>query len=262
MPEFIKKTIQDHVARIVIDRPEVHNAFNDVVIAELTRAFENMGERDDVRVVVLASEGLSFSAGADMHWMKSMVDYTFEENVADSTKMAQMLRTIRECPKVTIARVHGATLGGGVGLTAACDLAVALKDAVFALTEVKLGILPAVISPYVQEKIGAGQIRRYALTAERFDAIEARRIGIISEIADSIEQLDEKIDFFTKMICKTGPQAIVACKQILREIQPVNWESATDVTVRLISERRVSDEGQDGLRAFLEKRSAKWIEDQ
>jgi len=176
MSTFVKTSFQNHVARVVIDRRDVHNAFNDVVIAELRRAFEEAGARDDVRIVVLAGEGPSFSAGADMNWMKSMVDYTFEENVADSTKMAHMLRAIRECPKVTIARVHGPTFGGGVGLTAACDLAVALKDAVFALTEVKLGILPAVISPYVQEKIGAGQMRRYALTAERFDAMEARRM--------------------------------------------------------------------------------------
>jgi methylglutaconyl-CoA hydratase len=258
MAEFVRQHVHDEMGTVTIDRPEVHNAFNEVVIAELTAAFGAMGERDDVRVVVLAGTGASFSAGADIHWMRRMVDYSYEENVADAGEMASMLRAIRACPKPVIARVHGATFGGGVGLTAACDVALAVRGVTFALTEVKLGILPAVISPYVQEKIGAGALRRYALTAERFDADEARRIGLVSEVVETEAALDERIAFFAKLIRKNGPEAVAACKVVLREIQPVDWDEATGITTRRIAERRVSDEGQEGLRAFLEKRPPAW----
>ncbi len=258
MAEFVQSCRSDGVATIWIDRPDVHNAFNEVVIAELSAAFAEAGADGDVRIVVLASRGRSFSAGADIHWMKRMVDYSVAENVADATDMANMLRAIRECPRPVIARVHGATFGGGVGLTAACDIAVAVRDATFALTEVRLGILPAVISPYVQEKIGAGALRRYALTAERFDADEAHRLGLVSEVVGTEAELDERIAWFVTLLKKTGPEAVAACKSVLREIQPVNWERATDVTTQRIAQRRVSAEGQDGLKAFLEKRKPSW----
>jgi methylglutaconyl-CoA hydratase len=258
MSEFVHTTIDDQVATVTIDRPDVHNSFNEVVIGELTRAFREIGDRVDVRVIVLASTGTSFSAGADMNWMRRMVDYSMQENIADALEMANMLRAIRESPKATIARVHGATFGGGVGLTAACDLAVAVREAVFALTEVKLGILPAVISPYVQEKIGPGALRRYALTAERFDAQEARRIGLISDVVENESALDDRIAFFARLIRKNGPEAVAHCKGVLREIQPVDWDVATGITTRRIAERRISDEGQEGLRAFLEKRKPRW----
>jgi methylglutaconyl-CoA hydratase len=201
----------------------------------------------------------SYSAGADMHWMKRMVDYSMEENKADAADMARMLQTIRACGKATIARIHGAAFGGGVGLIAACDIAVAVREAVFALTEVKLGILPAVISPYVQEKIGSGHMRRFAITAERFDAEQAMRIGLVSEVVDDVAALDERIAFFAKLIGKTGPQAVAHCKAVLRDIQPVDWDRATDTTIQYIAQRRVSDEGQEGLHAFLEKRTPHWI---
>lgn len=256
--QFVQTESRDGVATIWIDRRDVHNAFNEVVIGELAAAFASAGADDAVRVVILASRGKSFSAGADIHWMKRMVAYSVEENVADATDMANMLRAIRECPRPVIARVHGATFGGGVGLTAACDIAVALRAATFALTEVKLGILPAVISPYVQEKIGPGALRRYALTAERFDADEARRIGLVSDVVDTEAELDERIAWFVKLLKKTGPEAVAACKSVLREIQPIDWDRATDTTTRRIAERRVSTEGQDGLMAFLEKRRPRW----
>ena len=260
MAEFVQINVSGSVAGIVIDRPDVHNAFNEVVIAELTQAFHEVGARDDVRVVILMSEGKSFSAGADINWMRRMVDYSFDENVADATEMAKMLRAIRECPRPVIARVHGATYGGGVGLVAACDIAVAVEDAMFALTEVKLGILPAVISPYVQEKIGAGALRRYGLTAERFDADTARDLGLIAEVAEDDDELDEWVLYFTKVLLKTGPEAVAACKRVLREIQPVDWEAATETSTRRIAEQRVTEEGQEGLRAFLEKRKPGWVE--
>ncbi len=258
MGEFVRQERDGGVVTIRIDRPDVHNAFNEVVIEELASAFRAVGADEEARVVILASVGKSFSAGADIQWMRRMVEYSVEDNVADAAAMAEMLRRIRECPKPVIARVHGATYGGGVGLTAACDIAVAVRTAIFALTEVKLGILPAVISPYVQEKIGPGAMRRYALTAERFDADEARRIGLVAEVVDTEEELDERIAWFVKRLLANGPEALAACKGVLREIQPVAWDEATDVTTQRIAERRVSSEGQEGLRAFLEKRPPSW----
>ncbi len=260
MPEFVQSSLASGVANITLTRPELHNAFNEVVIRELTAAFRDVGARADVRVVVLRAEGKSFCAGADIHWMKRMVDYTFEENVADATEMAGMLRAIRECPKPVIARVHGAAIGGGVGLTAACDMAVAVKSAVFCLSEVKLGILPAVISPYVLEKIGPGHMRRYALTAERFDAEEARRIGLVSEVAADEPGLDMVIAGWCEQLAANGPEALAACKAVLRDVQAAaSWDEKQRLTVEHISKRRVSDEGQEGLKAFLEKRKPGWM---
>lgn len=261
MSEFVQSSLAGRVANITLARPDLHNAFNEVVIAELTRAFVAAGQDSRVRVVVLRAEGKSFCAGADVHWMKRMVDYSFEENVADATAMAGMLRAIRECPKPVIARVHGAAIGGGVGLTAACDMAVAVKSAVFCLSEVKLGILPAVISPYVLEKIGPGQMRRYALTAERFDAEQARRIGLVSEVAADEPGLDRVIAGWCEQLAANGPEALAACKAVLREVQSAaTWDDKQRRTVEAIARRRVSAEGQEGLKAFLEKRTAKWVE--
>ncbi|MCB9852223.1 MAG: enoyl-CoA hydratase/isomerase family protein [Phycisphaerales bacterium] len=260
MPEFVRHSIDNGIAAVVIDRPDLHNAFNEVVIAELTFAMRELGERDDVRVVVLRSEGKSFCAGADIHWMKRMVDYSVEENIADATEMAGMLRAIRECPKPVIARVHGACIGGGVGLAAACDLAVAVKDAVFCLSEVKLGILPAVISPYVLEKIGPGHMRRYAVTAERFDGEEAKRIGLVSDCVEDETALDTWIAKVAKITMGNGPEAVAACKRVLQEVSAApNWDDKQRITVQYIAERRVSAEGQDGLKAFLEKRKPGWV---
>jgi methylglutaconyl-CoA hydratase len=258
MSDFIKLTAADDVATVTLDRPDVHNAFNEVVIGQITEAFTALGRDGNVRVVVLAAAGRFFSAGADVKWMRSMVEYSVEENLADAMALANMLRAIRECPKPVIGRVHGAVYGGAVGLVAACDFALAVAEATFALTEVKLGILPAVISPFLQEKMGPGNLRRFALTAERFDAAEARRIGLIAEVVETAAELDERIAFYAGLLKKNGPEAIAACKEILRDIQAVDWETATDRTARCIAQRRVSDEGQEGLRAFLEKRRPAW----
>lgn len=259
MPEFVRKVVAGPIATVTLDRPELHNAFNEVVIEELSTAFKALGADGGVRAIVLRSEGRSFCAGADIHWMKRMADFTFEENIADATAMADMLRAIRECPKPVIARVHGAAIGGGVGLVAACDVAVAVRSAVFCLSEVKLGIVPAVISPYVIEKIGAGAARRYALTAERFGADEARRIGLVSEVVDSSEELDALVGGLADHIRSNGPEAIAVCKQVLSRVTGRDWDDVTEATVRFIAERRVSAEGQDGLKAFLEKRKPGWM---
>ncbi|HWL93542.1 MAG TPA: enoyl-CoA hydratase-related protein [Phycisphaerae bacterium] len=249
------------MAAITISRPDLHNAFNEVVISDITNAFREVSERGDVRAVVLRGEGKSFCAGADVNWMKRMVDYSFDQNIADATDMANMLRAIRECPKPVIARVHGAAIGGGVGLAAACDIAAAVKSAIFCLSEVKLGILPAVISPYVMEKIGAGPLRRYALTAERFDATEAHRLGLISHVAEDEPALDRWIADTCKTLMGNGPEALAECKRVLADVQERrSWDAKQRLTVKRISRRRISAEGQDGLKSFLEKRPPNWTD--
>lgn len=259
MPEFVDHSVGEGVATVSINRPELHNAFNEVVIEEVTKAFESAAKDDAVRAVVLASEGKSFSAGADLHWMKRMVDYSFDENVADAKTMAKMLQTIHDCPKPVIARVHGAAYGGGVGLIAASDMAIALDSAVFCLSEVKLGIIPAVISPFVIEKIGTTHARRYGVTAERFDAAEAKRIALISDTADTVEAMDAKIAEIAKAIKAAGPLAVAASKAVLRDVQGFIWDKLTELTTQRIAERRISDEGQEGMKAFLEKRKPNWV---
>ena len=258
MAEFVRQHVADRVATVTLDRPDVHNAFNEAVIKELTDAFLDLGDRGEVRAIILAADGRSFCAGADIHWMKRMVDYSMEENIADATSMADMLLAIRMCPRPVIARVHGAAIGGGVGLVAACDMAVAVRSAVFCLSEVRLGIIPAVISPYVLEKIGPAAARRYALTAERFAAAEARRIGLVAEIADHAADLDPIIDRLCRHLADNGPEALAHCKRLFSDGVGIDWKQATERTTRLIAERRVSPEGQEGLRAFLEKRPPAW----
>jgi methylglutaconyl-CoA hydratase len=259
MSDLVRHFIHENVATVNLNRPDLHNAFNEVVIEELTRSFTSLGRNADVRAIVLAGEGKSFCAGADIHWMKRMVNYSVADNVADATTMARMLRAIRDCPKPVIARIHGAAFGGGVGLTAACDIAIALESATFCLSEVKLGIIPAVISPFVIEKIGAGHMRRYALTAERFVAAEARRIGLVSEVVDSVEALDARIADLVAQIKTNGPEALAVCKQVLTDVYGLDWDNVQQRTTRYIAERRVSPEGQEGLKAFLEKRPAGWV---
>lgn len=258
MPRFVKQATEKAVTGITLTRPELHNAFNEVMIEELTAAFRAVAKDEGVRAVVLAGEGKSFCAGADIHWMKRMVDYSFDENVRDASAMAEMLRAIRDCPKPVIARIHGAVFGGGVGLVAACDMGVALESVIFSLSEVKLGIVPAVISPFVMEKIGPGAIRRYALTAERFDALEAKRIGLVCEVVDSVERLDEWIASTATLLKANGPVALSACKKTLTEVAGFAWDDVQRLTTKRIAGLRASPEGQEGLNAFLEKRKARW----
>ncbi|MBI4716189.1 MAG: enoyl-CoA hydratase/isomerase family protein [Planctomycetes bacterium] len=258
MSDFIRQSIKDGVATVTLARSELHNAFNEVMIAEITAAFAELARADQVRVVVLAGEGKSFSAGGDVNWMRKTVAYTVEENLADADAMARMLRTIRECPKPTIARVHGAAYGGGVGLTAACDLAAALESAVFCLSEVRLGIVPAVISPYVLEKIGPGQMRRYALTAERFSGATARQIGLVHETFAAEADMDRWIADTASALMANGPAALAAAKEVITEVSGLPWDQVQAQTTQRIARLRVSPEGQEGLKAFLEKRPPNW----
>ena len=258
MSEWVKSRTRDHVMRVTIDRPDLHNAFDEAVIEGLRAAFAAAGDDPEAGVVVLESRGRSFCAGADVRWMKRMIGYSFEENVADTLAMAVMLETIRDCPKPVIARVHGAAFGGGVGLIAACDVAVSVAGAVFCLSEVRLGICPAVISPFVLGKVAAGPARRYALTAERFDAAEAHRIGLVDEVVEDEQRLDERIGEIIRAILGNGPEAMAETKKLLREVPRLSPEEARRYTADITAHRRISPEGQQGLQAFLEKGRPAW----
>lgn len=258
MAHFVCQHITGAIATIRLARPDVHNAFNEVMIAELTAAFTDVGRRDDVRVVVLAAEGKSFCAGADLAWMQKMVGYNREENIADAAALAAMLRAVRECSKPTIARVHGAVYGGGVGLVAACDLAVAIAGVKFCLSEVKLGIAPAVIAPYLLARMPAGVVRQYALTAEVFDAAQAQRFGLIGEVVADDAALDAWIAARAKALQAAGPAAIAATKELLGTLPNLPRDEAQQLTVELIAALRASPEGQEGLNAFLQKRKPSW----
>lgn len=258
MGSYLQVHIQQQVATVLLNRPELHNAFNDEMIQEIHEAFLQLSQDPQVRAVILSSEGKSFCAGADLNWMQRMVDYSFEENVADAMKLSEMLKAIHDCPKPVIARVHGAAFGGGVGLVAACDMAVALGSATFCLSEVKLGLLPAVISPFVMEKIGASAARRYFLTAERFNAEEAKRIGLLSETFATPQELERWIEEGIAALKANGPEAIAACKTLIQEVLNNDWPRAMDITTQLIAQRRISTEGQEGMKSFLEKRTPAW----
>jgi methylglutaconyl-CoA hydratase len=234
------------VLRVTLARPDRRNAFDASLIAELAEAFVDVGR---ARAVVLAGEGPSFSAGADVEWMRSSVDLSFDDNVADANALRRMLGAIDGCSAPVVARVQGHALGGGVGLVAAADIAIAAPDAVFAFSEVKLGIIPAVISPFALAKIGPGAARRYFVTGESFDAQTALRIGLVHEVADD---LDAAVDRVVGELLSAGPQAARWAKRLVREL-PDGPETA-----RWIAGRRASDEGQEGLRAFLEKRPPAW----
>ena len=238
------------VLSVVMARPERRNAFDADLIRELTEAFADVG--DDVRAVLLAGEGKSFSAGADVEWMRSSVELSYEENVADARRLRKMLETMNSCPAPVVARVHGHALGGGCGLVACADIVVSAPDTRFAFSEVKLGIIPAVISPFALAKIGPGAARRYFVTGEVFDAATALRIGLVHEVA---EELDAAVARIVAELRTAGPEAARHAKKLVLE-RPDGLG-----TERRIAQRRTSEEGQEGLRAFLEKRAPRWTRD-
>lgn len=247
------------VCRVTLNRPDLHNAFDDALIKKLATTFHEMNHKPEVRAVVLCGNGKSFSAGADLNWMKRMADYTREQNFDDAMGLAEMLREIALCNKPVIAEVHGAAFGGGVGLVAACDIAIASERASFCLSEVKLGLIPAAISPYVVEAIGPRAARRYFVTAERFSAAEAHRLGLVHEVVGE-DELSTKVDEVIAAVLAGGPLAQAAAKDLIFAVahRPLSEEVLRD-TSRRIAEIRVGDEGQEGLGAFLEKRKPSWI---
>lgn len=248
----------DGLLRVEMNRPEVHNAFDDVLIREVIDLFEHESRFRSVRAVVLAGTGANFCAGADLNWMSGMVDWSREENAADSARLARMFALIDRCPVPVIGRIQGAAIGGGVGLVAVCDIAVATADSKFGLSEVKLGILPAVISPYVIGKIGSSHARALFLTGERFGAERALRIGLVHEVVADEEALDAQIDKALAQVRSSGPEAVRACKRLIEFVSSHPLDESVPYTVETIAERRISAEGQSGMRAFLAREKAPW----
>ncbi len=258
MSDILTETRPDGVATVTMNRGDAHNAFDEAVIADLAAAFQGLGADPAVRLILLRGVGQSFSAGADLGWMQRMAGYSHDENVADAMGLAVMLRTLDTCPKPTVAVVQGPAYGGGVGLIAACDMAVCADTASFALTEVTLGLIPAVISPYVVAALGERACRRYFLTAERFSAAEALRLGLVHEVAPT-DRLDGAVEGMVAKLLDGAPLAQGAVKELIRAV--VN-HALDDALVRDTAERiarqRVSDEGREGIGAFLAKRKPAW----
>lgn len=242
-------------AHIHLARPDVRNAFNAAMIRDLRDAFSQLGEDPGVRAVVLAGEGKSFSGGADINWMRGALDLGYERNVADAEAMSDMFRAIDRCTKPVVGRIHGAALGGGAGLTAVCDIAIASDETIFGFTEVKLGIIPAVISPFVLSKIGVSHARALFLTGERFSAARAMQIGLVHEVV-SASALDGAVERVVAELLSAGPLAASAAKALIESVSASGYDASRAITAAAIAARRVSDEGQEGLRAFLERRPA------
>ncbi len=248
-----------HVARVWLNRPDVRNAFNDEVIAALTRTFEDLSKDKDLRVVVLGAHGKAFCAGADLNWMKAMAGYSWEENRADAQRLADMLWTLDQCPVPVVGRVQGDCYAGGMGLAAICDVLVAVEGATFCLSEARLGLLPATISPYVVRAMGAQAARRYMVTAERFSAVQAHALGMVHELVTP-DTLDAKVNDIVATLVANGPAAARACKALVRDVagQPITAELRGE-TARRIADIRASDEGREGLASFLNKRAPNWL---
>lgn len=246
-------------ATITLTRPELRNAFNDEVIADLTQAFTGLGSSDEVRAIVLAAEGPAFCAGADLNWMRRMADYDRAQNLADAARLAEMLRVIHQCPKPVIARVQGDVYAGGMGLVACSDIAISVDCAHYCLSETRLGLLPATISPYVMRAMGPRAAQRYCLSAERFDAAEALRIGFVHEVVPA-ELLDERVDAVAQALVNASPAAVRACKRLLQDVAQREIDAALIAqTVEAIADVRASAEGREGVQAFLQKRQPSWL---
>lgn len=257
--ETIRYEVENRAARVTLARPDVRNAFDERVIAELTDVFTKTADERKARVLVLTGEGTAFCAGADLKWMGKMRDYSFEENIEDANALARMLRILYEHPLPTIAAVNGAAIGGGNGLVAACDIAVASERAVFSLSEVKIGLVPACIGPYVIERIGIRAARELFLTGERIDAARAKREGLVNDVV-SAERLMSRVGEYVAMLESSGPEALRVSKELVREVPRMSLDDAGPFTAEMIARLRVSDEAQEGMSAFFEKRKPRWTE--
>jgi methylglutaconyl-CoA hydratase len=247
-----------HVAEVWLNRPDVRNAFNDGVIAELTAAFTTLGADSELRAIVLGGHGKAFCAGADLSWMRAMADYTWDQNRADAQKLADMLWTVWSCPLPVVGRIHGDCYAGGVGLAAVCDVLVAADGMQFCLSEARLGLLPGTISPYVVRALGEQASRRYFATAERFDAARAQALGFVHEVV-APEALDAKVAEIVAALVANGPAAVKACKQLVKDVSAREiGEALRGDTARRIADIRASTEGREGVRSFLDKRTPAW----
>lgn len=259
MSDMLLQSTDQAVHTITLNRPDVRNAFNDVLIGEIREAFDAVSRRTDVRCVVLAASGTAFCAGGDLNWMRRMADYTREQNLADAGGLAAMLRAIDQCPHPTIARVQGDVFAGGLGLVSACDLAVCADSATFCLSEVKIGLIPATISPYVVRAMGARASRRYFLTAERFSAAEAHRFGLVHESVP-MAQLDATVQSWVQALCANSPMAVRDAKRLVDAVTGQDIDEALIAkTVAGIADSRASTDGKEGVQAFLDKRKPAWL---
>ena len=257
--QTIRCSHNDKVATVTLNRPDVHNAMNEQLMKEVIEIFTTLSKDPTVRVIVLTGEGKSFCAGADLNWMKSMVTYSEEENVRDSQLLLTLYNAIDSCPKPVIGRIKGHAFGGGLGLIAVCDVAVALPSLKFAFSEAKLGIMPSVISTFVAPRIGLAQMRRFFMTAERFDSSVAQQIGLLDVVVPP-EEFDQTIEHFVGLMKTSGPHAIQEIKHLLSQYYQLDRDAFKTFTVEKIAKLRVSQEGQEGITAFLEKRKPQWSE--
>ena len=259
MGEFVNHRRENDVATLTLNRPDVHNAFNEHLVAQLRAVFEELRGDDAVRVVVLAGEGKSFSAGADLDWMRRAAQWSEEENRRDAAAAAALWRAVAECPKPVVARVHGNALGGGAGLVAASDIAIASEQAMFGFTEVRLGLVPATVAPHVVETVGPGRALPLFLTGERFDAQRALAIGLVHQVVEA-GQLDIAVKGVVDALLMGGPDAQAACKQLVRHIAMAERSEVDGYTAAMIAQARAGPEGREGVAAFLEKRKPQWAE--
>ena len=255
--ETIDILSDENVATVTLNRPEVHNAMNEQLMKELTTCFKELSSDDSVRIIILTGNGKSFCAGADLNWMKSMAKYSKDENIKDSRLLLDLFETIYNCPKPVIGRINGHAFGGGLGLIAVCDITIAIPDLKFAFSEVKLGIIPSVISTYIVRRIGLSNMRRLFITGERFSSEHAKEIGLIDYVV-SLDEFDSKIQKYIEQLQSSGPKAIKEVKNLVDKCEKMDVEKYKEFTVEKIAELRVSDEGQEGINAFLEKRKSKW----
>jgi len=257
--QTIRMELDGKVARITFARPEVHNAFNADMIAELAGAFDQLKAEPDVRVVVLTGEGESFCAGADINWMREIIDYSYEQNLSESLLLAEALHKLYTLPKPTVAMVNGTAIGGGNGFLSACDIAVAAEEARFGLSEVKIGLVPAAISPFVIRKIGESKAREYFLTGKRIPAVKAQEIGLVNQVVPRIK-LEGAVRSLVDLLLTSGPEALANCKELIFQVPRLSLEEVKEYTARMIANLRISEEGQEGMASFLEKRKPKWTE--
>lgn len=251
--------VDKETARITFNRPEVHNAFNATMISEVSEALDQVKSDKSVRVIVLTGRGTSFCAGADINWMREIIHYSYEQNLEESLALAEVLHKLYTLPKPTIAMVNGAAIGGGNGFLSACDIAVAAEEARFGLSEVKIGLVPAAISPYVIRRIGESKAREYFLTGKRIPAPKAQEIGLINEVVPQ-KKLGEKVEELVNLLLTSGPEALANCKELIFRVPQMSLEEAKEFTARMIANLRISQEGQEGMASFLEKRKPEWSE--
>ncbi len=257
--ETITLEVSNLVARITFCRPKVHNAFNSTMIEEMTEAFNQIGKDAAIRVVVITGEGKSFCAGADLNWMRAVKDYSFDRNLEESLKLAALFRLIYEFPKPVISKVNGAAIGGGTGFVAVTDIAISTEDAVYSFSEVNIGLVPACISPYVVKRVGEGKAREFFLTGQRLSADKALQSGLVNRMVPE-NLLDDEVEEMIRQIVSSGPAAIGVCKELLKQISDMDLGEAGPYTAKLIADMRQSDEGQEGMDAFLNKRKPNWIQ--